>query len=141
MSLIPCFSPWHHVANCALSLLMRHIVFSAGSHSGGHVLEYRNLQVSNDSYLMCKPYFVCCFPRPAYGQLLQIPQYFPGVPVMALSATVTPDTLGRLQDALPNSVLVKSSANRPNIYLEAHQLKNFYNSKGGKIMKQPCKNL
>ena len=59
------------------------------------------------------------FYRPAYTQLLQIPQDFPGVPVMALSATVTPDTLGRLQDALPNSVLVKSSANRPNIYLEA----------------------
>ena len=73
------------------------------------------------------------FYRPAYTQLLQIPQHFPGVPVMALSATVTPDTLERLQDALPNSVLVKSSANRPNIYLEAHQMKNFYNSKGGKI--------
>ena len=73
------------------------------------------------------------FYRPAYTQLLQIPQHFPGVPVTALSATVTPDTLGRLQDALPNSVLVKSSANRPNIYLEAHQMKNFYNSKGGKI--------
>ena len=60
------------------------------------------------------------FYRPAYTQLLQIPQHFPGVPVMALSATVTPDTLGRLQDALPNSVLVKSSANCPNIYLHMH---------------------
>ena len=63
------------------------------------------------------------FYRPAYTQLLQIPQHFPGVPVMALSATVTPDTLGRLQDALPNSVLVKSSANCPNIYLHMHERK------------------
>ena len=58
--------------------------------------------------------------RPAYSQVLDIPHHFPGVPVMALSATVTPKTLGLLQEALPASVLVKSSANRPNIFLEAH---------------------
>ena len=51
--------------------------------------------------------FVILF-RPSYSQL---PQHFPGVPVMALSATVTPDTLRHLQDALSASVLVKSSAN------------------------------
>ena len=70
--------------------------------------------------------------RPAYSQVLDIPHHFPGVPVMALSATVTPKTLGLLQEALPASVLVKSSANRPNIFLEAHEVRSFYNSRGGK---------
>ena len=78
------------------------------------------------------------FLQPAYTQLLQIPQHFPGVPVMALNATVTPDTLGRLQDVLPNSVLVKLSAKWP----WGTPVVTFYNSKGGTIMKTDvCINL
>ena len=54
---------------------------------------------------------------------------------MALSATATPSSLSSLEAALsyPTApVVVKSSVNRPNIFLEAKSIQGFVKSHRGK---------
>lgn len=64
--------------------------------------------------------------RKSFDHIRHLPKLFPNVPLMALTATATPavkdpemlrDLLGR------DCTTVESSVNRPNIYLEVHELK------------------
>ena len=48
---------------------------------------------------------------------------FPDVPIMALTATATPDVEGDIKKLLRNPLTVKASINRPNITLNAHEVK------------------
>ena len=59
--------------------------------------------------------------REHYQHCETLPRLFDGIPVMALTATATPEVLGKLSTFLDNPVLVHSSVNRPNIYLAVHQ--------------------
>ena len=61
--------------------------------------------------------------RQHYGQCEQIPKIFDGVPVMALTATATPDIEQRLTSFLNNPLVIKESINRSNIYLGVHKCK------------------
>ena len=65
------------------------------------------------------------FCRPAYRQLLELPLHFPGIPIMALSATIVPSALEQLRVMLPGCTIVKGSVNRPNVYLEAYPIRGF----------------
>lgn len=67
--------------------------------------------------------------REHYQQCESLPQLFDGVPVMALTATATPEIFCKLATFLNNPVIVQSSVNRPNIYLAVHQC-NFKKSSG-----------
>ena len=71
------------------------------------------------------------FYRPAYRQLLELSIHFPGIPIMALSATIVPSAQERLQLMLPDCDIIKGSVNRPNVYLEAHPIRSF--STAGKL--------
>ena len=44
---------------------------------------------------------------------------------MALSATATPDALASLKETMVDPLVLQVSVNRPNIYLEAHEIKSF----------------
>ena len=59
--------------------------------------------------------------RQHYRQCEQIPKMFDGVPVMALTATATPDIEQRLKSFLNNPLVIKESTNRSNIYLGVHK--------------------
>ena len=50
--------------------------------------------------------------RGKYGQLVNMKE-LPNVPVIALTATTTPDVMGKLCGMLDNATVVKSSVNRP----------------------------
>ena len=53
-----------------------------------------------------------------------LPKFFPNIPLMALTATATPAVKENLRDLLGRDcITLESSVNRPNIYLEAHELK------------------
>ena len=53
-----------------------------------------------------------------------LPKFFPNFPLMALTATATPGVKEMLHDLLGmDCITLDSSVNRPNIYLEAHELK------------------
>ena len=67
--------------------------------------------------------------REHYQQCETLPQLFGGIPVMALTATATPEIFNKLTKFLSNPVIVQSSVNRPNIYLAVHQC-NFKKSTG-----------
>ena len=67
--------------------------------------------------------------REHYQQCETLPQLFDGIPVMALTATATPAIFNNLTKFLNNLVIVRSSVNRPNIYLAAHQC-NFKKTTG-----------
>ena len=56
--------------------------------------------------------------RPSYKECVSLPQEFPEVPIMALSATVTPQNERKLLQLLINPVIEKASVNRKNVYLE-----------------------
>jgi len=57
--------------------------------------------------------------RPLYTHCQELPLEFPNTPIMALSATVTPDIMVKLQNFLRNPLIEKGSVHRSNIYLEA----------------------
>ena len=67
--------------------------------------------------------------REHYQQCESLPQLFNGVPVMALTATATPEIFVKLTTFLNDPVIVQSSVNRPNMYLAVHQC-NFKKSTG-----------
>lgn len=69
--------------------------------------------------------------RSSYKQCEEVHSLFPGVPVMALSATVTPQVHTALTSFLQNPVIEKSSVNRSNIFLAAEAC-NFKRSDGSK---------
>ena len=59
--------------------------------------------------------------RPLYIRCQGLPSLFPDTPVMALSATVTPEIMFKLQSFLRNPVIEKGSVYHSNIFLEAIQ--------------------
>ena len=59
--------------------------------------------------------------RPLYIRCQDLPSLFPDTPVMALSATVTPQIMSKLQSFLRNPVIEKGSVYRSNLFLEAIQ--------------------
>ena len=59
--------------------------------------------------------------RPLYIRCQDLPSLFPDTPVMALSATVTPEIMSKLQSFLRNPVIEKGSVYRSNIFLETIQ--------------------
>ena len=59
--------------------------------------------------------------RPMYLKCQDIPSLFPSTPIMALSATVTPDIMAKLQSFLRNPIIEKGSVYHQNIFLEAIQ--------------------
>lgn len=62
--------------------------------------------------------------RKSFDRIRRLPKLFPNVPLMALTATATPAVKKMLRDLLGRDcAIVQSSVNRPNIYLEAHELK------------------
>ena len=67
--------------------------------------------------------------REHYHRCEEIPSLFDGVPVMALTATATPDIEQKLLDVLNHPVLIKESVNRSNIYLGVHKC-NFRKADG-----------
>ena len=69
--------------------------------------------------------------RPAYNRCKDLHSLFPGIPIMALSATVTPQVQKVLESFLINPVIEKSSVNRENIFLAAEQC-NFKRVGGSK---------
>lgn len=60
--------------------------------------------------------------RPEYAQLSTLCQQFPGIPVMALTATADPATREEIRErlALGDCEVLVASFERPNIHLEAH---------------------
>jgi len=60
--------------------------------------------------------------RTAYRELSSLKKYFPGVPVIALTATATPHIQADICTSLnlTNPQLTRTSFNRPNLYLEVH---------------------
>ena len=62
-------------------------------------------------------------------QCEDIPKIFHDIPVMAMTATATPDILKRLSHFLNNPVLIKEPINQSNIYLSVHEY-NFKKSDG-----------
>ena len=72
-----------------------------------------------ESIAVCTCTCLGSFCRPAYRQLFELPEHFPGIPIIVLSATIVPSALEQLRLTLPGCVVVKGSVNRPNIYLEA----------------------
>ena len=69
--------------------------------------------------------------RESYKRCEDIHTIFPGVPVMALSATVTPQVQLALSAFLNNPVIERSSMNRNNIFLAAEPC-NYRRSDGSK---------
>ena len=69
--------------------------------------------------------------RESYRQCEDVHTIFPGVPMMALSATVTPQVQTALTTFLNDPVIEKSSMNRDNIYLVAEPC-NYRRSDGSK---------
>ena len=63
--------------------------------------------------------------------MLKLKDHFPGVPVMALSATATLDALTSLKESMLDPFILRSSVNRSNIYLESHEIKSFGHSSKG----------
>ena len=61
--------------------------------------------------------------RKAYSELEKLKIMFPDVPIMAHTATATPDVEGDIKTLLRNPLTVKASINRPNITLNAHEVK------------------
>ena len=62
--------------------------------------------------------------RPAYGFLKRLNKQFAGVPLMALTATATPDVLADLKQLLGgNPVCEISSVNKANITYHVNEIK------------------
>ena len=86
---------------------------------------FRYIHAGSYKYVLIYTFIYHCvylFCRPAYRHLLDLSTYFPHVPVMALSATATSSSFSSLEAALsyPTApIVIKSSVNRPNIFLEA----------------------
>ena len=53
--------------------------------------------------------------RGKYGQLVNIKKELPNIPIMALTATATPDVLCKLRGMLDNAIISQNSVNRQNI--------------------------
>ena len=69
--------------------------------------------------------------RPSFNRCKDLHSLFPGIPLMALSATVTPQVQTALESFLNNPVVERSSVNRNNIFLAAQSC-NFKRSSGSK---------
>ena len=62
--------------------------------------------------------------RPAYGFLKRLDKQFKGVPLMALTATATPDVLIELKQLLGgNPICEISTVNKANITYNVHEIK------------------
>ena len=64
----------------------------------------------------------CLSYRPQYGDLVNMKNQFPAVPVMVLTATATPFIKGQLQKMLQDPVIEVSCVNKPNIAFHAMEL-------------------
>jgi len=58
--------------------------------------------------------------RQHYQRCVELHSLFPGVPIMALTATATPAIASKLQEFLNHPLILSSTINRPNIYLACH---------------------
>ncbi len=70
-------------------------------------------------YLNINTFF---FYRPAYGWIKNLRNHFPAVPLMALTATATPEMVGILREILKDPVCETASINKQNITYEVHQI-------------------
>ena len=59
--------------------------------------------------------------RPCYAKIGMLGSLFPGVPILALTATATPKKRKEIQSSLGmhNPVVIEANPNRPNIFLES----------------------
>lgn len=73
--------------------------------------------------------------RPEYGRLVDLPNDFPGIPVMALTATATPATKRSLTVMLRHPVSHVGSVSKPNISLKAIELPSLFPKPGNLIIK------
>lgn len=60
--------------------------------------------------------------RVAYNDLRKLKYDFPDTPIMALTATATPDVADEIKLLLRHPVVAQASANRPNIFLQVEEL-------------------
>ena len=60
--------------------------------------------------------------RPAFFELKELKQTFKNIPLMALTATATPETEEEVRHALRCPVIRRASINRPNITLNVDEL-------------------
>lgn len=79
---------------------------------------------SNLGHSSSRMYLLFCRPS-SYRQLLELLLHFPGIPIMALSATIMPSALEQLWVMLPGCTIVKGSVNHPNVYFEAYPIRGF----------------
>ena len=77
-----------------------------------------------DKHVLLTTCFLCITNhRPAYTWLKKLKDHFPGTPVMALTATATPEVVGMLKDLLGDPLCEMASINKPNISYEVHKIK------------------
>ena len=62
--------------------------------------------------------------RPAFSELKQLKVNFPDTPIMALTATVTPEVEEGIKQILRDPMIKKTSVNRVNITLKVEELQN-----------------
>ncbi len=65
-----------------------------------------------------------CPHRPEYGCLQEVASHFPTIPIMALTATATPDNKRQLLQILRKPKCEISTVNKPNISFRAIELKH-----------------
>ena len=58
--------------------------------------------------------------RQHYQRCVELHSLFPGIPIMALTATATPAIASKLQEFLNSPLIISSTINRSNIYLACH---------------------
>lgn len=75
---------------------------------------------------MCKIYFS----RPDYARLTRLSSLFPGVPLMALTATAPPTVRDQVLKVVPRPVIAQSSVNQPNITYRVVEQTSTGKSKG-----------
>ena len=61
--------------------------------------------------------------RPCYGKIGTLGSLFPGVPILALTATATPQRKKEIASSLGmhNHVIIESNPDRPNIFFETRK--------------------
>ena len=66
---------------------------------------------------------ISSIPRKSFLHLQQLPRLFPGIPLMGLTATATLKTKEMLLELLGKEcACFQASVDRPNIFLEVHEL-------------------
>lgn len=75
---------------------------------------------------MCMIYFS----RPDYARLTRLSSLFPGVPLMALTATAPPTVRDQVLKVVPRPVIAQSSVNQPNITYRVVEQTSTGKSKG-----------